>query len=107
MPSKVRIISKKNDALFDRLVEDLIGEEGFEVERTYFGITTEERAREVRVKLKTAANRHLRVGLKAFWVGCEGCPEGGEDCRYHVKFTAYDIAKAGAYMERKSKYAGS
>ena len=101
MPSKVRIISKRDDS-FDHFIESLVNEEGFGVERTYFGITTPERANEVRNKLRTAGKHH-EVSVKAFWRECEGCKDGGLECRFHVFFTAYDPEVAKQYMAHKAK----
>ena len=101
MPSKVRIISRRDDS-WDRFIADLVEEDGFGKERTYFGITTIERAKEVRQKLRTAG-RHLEVSVKSYWRECPGCKEGGKECRYHVLFTAYDPAVAREFMERKSR----
>jgi hypothetical protein len=103
MPSKVRIISKRDDS-FDHFIESLVNEDGFGAERTYFGITTQERANEVRNKLKTAG-RHHEVSVKAYWNECGGCPEGGPECRFHVLFTAYEPDKAKAYMATKAQVA--
>lgn len=103
MPSKVRIISKRDNS-WDSFIRELVEQDGFGAERTYFGIATEERAREVRSKLVTAG-RHQEVSVKAFWRECQGCPEGGDDCRYHILFSAYDPEVARAYMERKSRIA--
>jgi hypothetical protein len=105
MPSKVRIISKRDDS-WNRFIADLVEEDGFGAERTYFGITTPERAEEVRRKIRTAG-RHLEVSVKAFWQQCQGCKEGGPECRYHVQFAAYDPAEAKAFMARKAKAAES
>lgn len=105
MPSKVRIISKKDES-WDSFVRDLVESEGFGKERTYFGIEEIGRADEVVRKLRTAGRNHLRVGMKVYSRQCKGCPEGGDSCRYHVLFTAYDISEAQAFMERKKAAAG-
>jgi hypothetical protein len=103
MPSKVRIISRRDDS-FNHHIASLVEEDGFGAERTYFGIQTPERAEEVRRKMKTAG-RHLEVSVKAYWRECEGCPDGGPECRYHVQFSAYDPAEAKAFMARKAQAA--
>lgn len=96
---------QNRDTTFDEFLRGLLAERGFGAEREYYGITSEERAREVRQKFRTAG-RHLQVSVKAFWSDCSGCDNGGPDCRYHVHFSAYDPEKARAYMARKSKAAG-
>ena len=103
MPSKVRIISKPNRD-YDDYISRLVEEEGYGRERTYFGITTRERAEAVRRGMKTAG-RHLGVAVKSYWKECQGCPEGGESCAYHVKFTTYHPDAAKKYKERQAKLA--
>jgi len=103
VPTKVRIISKK-DSSWDHFIAELVEQEGFGSERTYFGIATRERAAEVRSKL-VSAGRHHEVSVKAFWKECQGCPDGGSECRFHVFFSAYDPEVARAYKERLSQIA--
>lgn len=103
MPTQVRIIAGPRDKSFDHFIQELLDEDGFGVEREYFGIEDQSRADLVRRKLRTAG-RHLDVSVKAFWAECQGCPNGGPTCRYHVKFTAYDPDEARKYMERKGQY---
>jgi hypothetical protein len=102
MPSKVRIISPRNSAEWDALVRDAMQRNAYRVEHDYFGIVTEERAEQVRKKLRTAAG-HLGVGAKVFWTGCQGCSNGGTDCRYHVKYTLYPLEEARAYKQQQAQ----
>lgn len=101
MPSKVRIIAGPRNTSFDSYIRDLVEQDGFGVERTYFGITKPERAEEVRRRMKRAGS-HLGVSVKAFWSECKGCKNGGADCRYHVSFTAYDPDDARRYKQQQS-----
>lgn len=96
MPSKVRIIAGTRNRAWDSYIKDAIDAGDWERERDYFGITNPERADEVRRRLRQAG-RHLSVSVKAFWYGCDGCKNGGPDCRYHVSYTIYDPAKARRY----------
>lgn len=101
MPHQVRIISRPIRD-FDDHVRHLVEEDGYGVEREYYGITTRARADEVRRGMRTAG-RHLGVSVRSYWRTCDGCELGGESCAYHVRFTAYDPARAREYMARKSK----
>jgi hypothetical protein len=40
------------------------------------------------------------VAVKAYWHECAGCDAGGPDCRYHVKFTVYDMDRAREFKSR-------
>ena len=44
MPSKVRIIAGPRNTSFDSYIRDLVSQEGYGAERTYFGITDQDRA---------------------------------------------------------------
>lgn len=101
MPSQVRIISGPRDQSWDRYIARLIQERGYGHEREYVGIADERRADEVRRKLRTAGKHH-GVSVKAFWKACGGC-DAGEDCAYHVSYTAYDPASARAYKDRQAR----
>lgn len=101
MPSQVRIISGPRNTSFDHFIADLVEQDGYGSERNYFGITSQERADEVRRRLRQAG-RHLGVSVKAFWYGCTGCQNGGHDCRFHVSFTAYDPGEARRYKAGKA-----
>lgn len=101
MPHRVRIIAGPKNTKFDSYIEKLVTERGYGVERTYFGIEDEERAAQVRRALRQAG-RHLTVAVKAFYKPCEGCKNGGKDCRFHVFFTAYPLEDARLYMTKKT-----
>lgn len=101
MPSPVRIISGPRDETWDRYIRRLVDERGFGHEREYIGIETEDRARAVRAKLRTAG-RHQGVSVKAYWKNCDGCQQGGPGCAYHVFFSCYTQAAARRYKARQS-----
>ena len=103
MPDQVRIISGPRDGSWDRFVQELVEERGFGHEREYFGCTTKERAEEVRRKLRTAGRNHLGVSMKVYWKECQGCENGGDDCAYHVFYTAYHPAVARTYKQKQSR----
>lgn len=105
MATRVRIISQRDDS-WNHFISELVEEDGFGAERTYFGIGTRERAEEVRRKLRTAGKHH-EVSVKAFWNECKGCKEGGPDCRFHVKFSAYDPEDAKRYKAEQARHTGS
>lgn len=103
MPSQVRMpryVSQRNSSSWDDIIRAVSGKLG--EENTYYGITTEERAAEVYRKLKTAAT-HQGLGRKVFYYQCAGCNNGGQDCRYHVSFTLYDMETARAYKAQQSR----
>lgn len=106
MPSQVRIISGPRNTSFDHFIQDIVDKGNFEVEHTYFGIKDLERAMFVRNKLNTAG-KHMDpvVAVKAFRQECQGCAQGGPDCRFHVSYTCYDMEKARAYKEKQKQYA--
>ena len=87
------------DLTWDPFINKLISERGYGYERIYFGVTTPERAEQVRRGLR-GAGRHLDVAVKAFWEKCPGCEPGGADCRYHVRYTAYSKEAARAFKEQ-------
>jgi hypothetical protein len=94
---RVRII-RPRDTNFDHYVTALVDEAGFGAERVYFGITSADRADQVRRRLRRAgAHLNPPVSVKAFWYACTGCRQGGPDCRYHVSFTAYEPGAARDY----------
>lgn len=103
MPDQVRIISGPRDGSWDRFIQELVDQHGFGHEREYFGITTKERAEIVRRKLRTAGKNHLGVSIKAYWRECQGCELGGDDCAYHVFYTAYHPAVARSYKQKQSR----
>lgn len=96
MPTQVRIIAGPRNTSFDRYISELVEQEGYGAERQYFGITTPERADEVRRRMRRAG-QHLGVSVKAFWKECTGCSNGGTGCRFHVYYTAYDPDAARKY----------
>lgn len=104
MPSQVRIISKRNSAQWDDLVADVVGKRAWSTEHTYGGISSNERADQVRRAIVTAARRK-NVGKKVFWYACADKPrcKFGSDCQYHVSYTIYPIEDARAYRAQQSK----
>lgn len=92
------------DTSWDPFVQKLLAERGYGHEREYVGVTTQERADEVRRGLRRAGN-HLGASMKVFWRQCTGCADGGPECRYHVSFTAYDKEVARAYKQRAAQNA--
>jgi hypothetical protein len=84
------------DDTWDGFITDLIQVRGFGYERIYFGVTTQDRAEQIRRGLRNT-RRHLHVAVKAFWEPCTGCEPGGADCRFHIRYTAYDLDDARAY----------
>lgn len=108
MPHQVRMpryISQRNSASWDDIIRSLMSAGKLGVESTYFGITTEDRAREVYRKLCMAAT-HQGVGRKVFYYACTGCDKGGRDCRFHVSFTIFDKDEAIAYKKRQAESRG-
>jgi hypothetical protein len=104
MPPKKRerrIIAGPRDTSWDNFIAQLVTERGYGHEREYVGITTEDRADEVRRKLRTAG-RHQGVSVKAFWRPCNGCEHGGPDCAYHVHYTAYHPDAARRYKGQQA-----
>jgi hypothetical protein len=100
VPDKVRIIAGPRDETWDQFIADL-ATRGYGHERQYVGIATEERADQVRRKLRTAG-KHQGVAVKAYWRECGGCEAGGPDCAYHVHYTIYDPAAARRYKARQA-----
>src|SRR5947208_3195392 len=100
----VRIIAGPRNTSFDRYIAELLREEGYGRERTYFGITNQDRAETIRRRMKTAG-KHLDVSVKAFWKECPGCENGGPDCRFHVYYSAYDKDSARKYRAEMAKLA--
>lgn len=99
MPSQVRIISPRNSREWDELIAAApLGEEN-----TYGGIAHQQRADEVRRKLRTAAKRRSDLGAKVFWYQCEAkrC-QFGDDCQYHVSYTIYPIDVARQYKAQQA-----
>lgn len=101
MPSQVRIIAGPRNTSFDSFIRDLVQQDGYAAERTYFGITDQDRAETVRRRMKRAGT-HLGVSVKAFWKPCTGCEHGGKECRFHVYYSAYDPAAAREYKQQQS-----
>lgn len=102
MPHKVRIIAGPRNQDWDDYVRKLVEERGYAHERHYVGVPTQERADEVRRRLR-AAGRHLGVAMKVFWSECNGCEHGGQECAYHVRYTAYHPDDARKYKSRQSR----
>lgn len=101
MPDRVRFIAGPRNTDWDDYVRRLVQERGYGHERQYVGITTRERADEIRRRLRTAG-RHLGVAVKAFWQECEGCEHGGEGCAFHVLYTAFHPDDARRYKARQT-----
>lgn len=108
MATRVRIISGPADRSYDHFINDIIASGNWEVDHEYFGIRDEERAKQIRSKIKTAG-RHMKppVAVKSFYSKCEGCDNGGEDCQYHVTYAIYDMDKARAYKAKQAEYASN
>lgn len=103
MPQQVRMpryISQRNSKNWDDIIRQVISAGKWGEENTYFGIATEDRAHEVYRKLRTAAS-HQGVARKVFWYPCTGCRDGGNDCRFHVSFTIYDMETARQYKTQQ------
>ena len=101
MPTQVRIIAGPRNTSFDGHIRDLVDQEGYGAERLYFGITDQDRADKIRKAMKQAG-RHLGHSVKAFWEPCSGCQLGGRECRFHVRYSAYDPAVAKRYKAQQS-----
>lgn len=104
MPTKVRIISPKNSAEWDRLVLDVLSGKGLGNEETYGGVATEERADTVRKKIRTAA-RKQEVASKVFYRACDspGKCKFGSDCQYHVMMTFFTLDAGRQYKASQSQ----
>src|SRR5262245_12882005 len=91
--------------IFERYIRDLIDRRGLRAEGSYYyGITSVSRARQVRQAFRDAG-RSLEVAVKAYWTECPGCAHGGPACRYHVHYTAYDLAEAMAVRQARREAA--
>ena len=104
MPQQVRIISRRNSPQWDDLVRDAIRSGRLKVEHDYYGCATEERADEVRKKIRTAA-KHQGHGAKVYYKPCPApgkCTTGGPDCTHHVYYTIYDLDEARTYKAKQS-----
>lgn len=95
-----RYISQRNSSSWDDIIRGVTGKLG--EENSYFGIVTEERADEVRRKLRTAA-KHQGYASRVYYYPCTGCKDGGKECRYHVSFTLYDLETARAYKAQQQR----
>lgn len=101
MPSQVRIISPRNSAQWDELIADAPAGQ----ENTYGGIASQQRADEVRRKLRTAGKRRDDIAAKVFWYECKDkqrC-KFGADCQYHVSYTVYPMDAARKYKARQAR----
>lgn len=103
MPDKVRFVSPRNSADYDRLVTDLLAKP-LGTEQPYGGCTSQERADEVRAKTRTAA-RKQGYSCKAYWRACDkpGQCEWGADCTHHVLFTLYDPGAARNWKAQQAQ----
>ena len=101
MPNKVRIISQRNSAKWDDIIQSLMDSAAWGQEQTYFGIEDPDRADSIRRAFKTAG-RHKGVAVKSYWKECTGCKDGGEACRFHVFFTIYDMDVARQYKSKQA-----
>jgi len=104
MPNKVRIISQRNSAEWDNIIQSLMDAGAWKQEQTYFGITDPDRADSIRRAFKTAG-KHKGVAVKSYWKECGGCKDGGSDCRFHVHFTIYDMDEARNYKVKQAAFA--
>lgn len=104
MPSQVRIISPRNSAEWDRLVDAVLAGKGLGNEETYGGVTSEERADRVRRAIRTAA-RKRDVASKVYYKPCDspGRCAFGSDCAYHVLLTFFDLDAGRAYKAQQSQ----
>jgi hypothetical protein len=94
-----------DSVIFEQYIRDLIDRRGLRVEGSYYhGITSVSRARQVRQAFRDAG-RSLEVAVKAYWTECPGCAQGGPACRYHVHYTAYDLAEARAVRQARREAA--
>lgn len=90
-----------DSVLFEQHLRDLIDHRGFRAEGSYYyGITSVSRARQVQRAFRDAG-RALEVAVKAYWTECPGCAPGGAGCRYHVHYTAYELAEAVAVRQAR------
>ncbi len=103
--ARIRYVTRARTTSFDHYVRQLVEQRGFGHEWTYFGLETEDRAREVRRGLRRGAT-HLGVSLRAFWEPCRGCKLGGPSCRYHVHFTAFHPEEARTHAAKHRPGAG-
>jgi len=104
MPDRVRFIAGPRNTDWDDYIRRLVEERGYGHEREYVGVTTKERADEIRRRLRTAG-RHLGVSVKVFWRECDGCEHGGDECAYHVLYTAYHPTDAAKYKTKQARAA--
>jgi len=102
MPSQVRIISPRNSARWDTLIQGFIDAGAWKQQQTYFGCVSQDRADRVRRALRTAG-KHLGIGVYAFWQECTGCNDGGPGCRYHVNFSIHTMEEAREYKARQAQ----
>lgn len=101
MPHQVRIIAGPRNTSFDGHITELIQQEGYGAERIYFGVTNQDRAEKIRRGMRQAG-RHLGHSVKAFWEPCSGCKNGGRDCRFHIRYSAYDPEEAKRYKAQQA-----
>jgi len=102
MPSQVRIISPRNSARWDTLIQGFIDAGAWKQQQTYFGCVSQDRADKVRRALRTAG-KHLGISVYAFWTECGGCNDGGTECRYHVNFSIHTMEEAREYKARQAQ----
>ncbi|MHB1595378.1 MAG: hypothetical protein ACYCO9_16345 [Streptosporangiaceae bacterium] len=104
MPSQVRIISPRNSAEWDRLVQSVVASGQLRQEHTYGGCGSEERADKVRRAIRTAA-KHLGHAAKVYWNECDspGSCAFGDDCTHHVKFSIFSLDEGRAHMASRSQ----
>jgi hypothetical protein len=104
MPSQVRIISPRNSAEWDRLVQSVIDAGQLRHEHTYGGISGEERADKIRRAIRTAA-KHLGHASKVYWTECDspGSCAFGDDCTHHVRFSIFSLDEGRQHMASRSQ----
>ena len=105
MPTQARIISKRNSPDWDVKVTAWLEEYGYDNEQVYGGIEGEDRADEVRKKIKTAARR-AGFTAKTYWNVCNAAPGKcpyDPKCTHHVKFSFYDPEVARQYKTKQAQ----
>lgn len=107
MATQVRIISRRNSAEWDHLVEDVLNRNALGTEHDYFGCASQERADAIRRHIRTAAKRK-QVGSRVYWKPCPtpgACANGGPGCTHHVYYTLFDMEVARQYKARQAEIA--
>ena len=104
MPSQVRIIQRRNAPEWDDKVAGWHAQFGYDSEQVYGGVGSQERADEIRRKIRTAAKR-AGLSARVYWKPCDGrgrCAFGA-DCSHHVYFSFYDPAVAREFKAKQAQ----